>query len=260
VGFAVKTRIKFILQRLLGLDRYLLFFAVFRVFASRFDGREAGLFRFVKLLPDDAVVLDIGANIGVTSTIIQRRANPSHLVAFEPLPLNLRTLRSLFGLFDVTAEVVPGAVGDRAAVIEMILPEKDGVVLHGLGHLREVQEVGDMPGATFKVQMTRLDDSRHLWGGKRVDGIKIDVENAEALVLSGATEILQNDRPIVYCELWDNENRRKCIEIARETGYTVKVLSRGRLEEFDGAGHTAENFFLVPEERRNALDGTAVCA
>ena len=43
----------------------------------------------------------------------------------------------------------------------------------------------------------------------RVTGIKLDVENFEAHVLRGATELLKRDHPIIYCELWDTPNRQE---------------------------------------------------
>jgi FkbM family methyltransferase len=240
----MKSRIKLVLQRILGLDNYLFLFAIFRVFASRLDKRESGLFQFIKLLPENAVVLDIGANIGVTGTIIKQQLPSATLIAFEPLPLNLRTLRAAFKLFDVEATVVPFAVGDKSKTTEMMLPRKDGVVLHGLGHLSTGQQNSD--GIVVPVEMIRVDDCGHLWGNARVAGVKLDVENAESLVLAGARELLRRDRPLVYCELWDNDNRRKCIEIAEELGYTVNVFSNGELQLFDSSKHLAEDFLLLP--------------
>ena len=243
----MKHRIKSVLQRTLGLDTYLLIFAVFRVFAARVDGRESGLFQFIKLMPDQAVVLDVGANIGVTATIIEQKAHCASVVAFEPVPVNLHTLRGLFKLFGTRARVVPCAVGNLSTPIEIVLPRRDGVFLHGLSHLKGHVQGPEDEGLTFKADMVRLDDSRHLWGGKKVDGIKVDVENSESLVLAGAKELLRTDRPVIYCELWDNDNRRQCLEIARELGYSVNVISCGRLESYDTARHSADNFFLLPE-------------
>src|SRR3974390_849026 len=242
----MKSSVKSFLQLILGLESYLLLFAVCRIFVSRLDRREAGLYEFISRLPEQPVVLDVGANIGVTATIIQKQRPAARLIAFEPLPVNLKTLKSVFRLFGIPATVVACAVGESATHIEMVLPEKDGVVLHGLGHLKSAQPDAPESGLSFDVEMISLDDSRQLWENRRVDAIKLDVENAEALVLSGAKHLLQTDRPMIYCELWDNDNRRKCLALAAEIGHPVRVLVKGKLELLDGTRHTADNFFLLP--------------
>ena len=235
------------LQQTLGLDRYLVWFAVFRVFVARLDRRERGLFKFIECLPEQALVLDIGANIGVTATLIKRSSVTAELYAFEPLPSNLRALRQLFRFLHVEAEVVAAAVGDSSGELEMLLPTEGGVVLHGLGHVKHPSMEGQECGSVFTVKVVRLDESRNLWNYRRVTAIKIDVENFEYFVLSGATQLLADDKPLVYCELWDNGNRQKCFELMTGMGYTVQVLSADRLVPFDSQTHEADNFFFVPK-------------
>ena len=73
----------------------------------------------------------------------------------------------------------------------------------------------------------------------------MDVENYEFFVLDGARQLLQNHKPIIYIELWENENRYKCFDLVKELGYTIKVLVNNSLVNYDANVHTTQNFFFV---------------
>lgn len=50
--------------------------------------------------------------------------------------------------------------------------------------------------------------------------MKIDVENFEYKVLKGSRELLKRNNFGIYCELWDNENRRLVSELLNLIGYS----------------------------------------
>ena len=60
----MKTFVKYILQKILGLKTYLYVFARFIIVKLKWDKKEKDFFHFLKLLPDNGIVLDLGANIG----------------------------------------------------------------------------------------------------------------------------------------------------------------------------------------------------
>lgn len=68
----MKTFIKYILQKTLGLKTYLYVFAHFVIVKIRWDKKENDFFHFMKLVPQGGHILDLGANIGVTSYQIGR--------------------------------------------------------------------------------------------------------------------------------------------------------------------------------------------
>ena len=80
----------------------------------------------------------------------------------------------------------------------------------------------------------------------RITAIKLDVENFEFFVLDGGRETIAKNRPIVYCELWENENRLKCFDLMQEYRYEVMMLQAGKLCPFDAELHKKQNFFFVP--------------
>ena len=93
--------------------------------------------------------------------------------------------------------------------------------------------------------MYKLDDLVEMQSlAKPVSGIKIDVENYEFNVLEGARKLLIKHEPIIYAELWENQNRIDCIKLLTEIGYTTFILDKGVLVKFDSARHQTQNFFF----------------
>ncbi len=76
--------------------------------------------------------------------------------------------------------------------------------------------------------------------------MKIDVENFEYFVLKGGEKIIEKNHPVIYCELWDNNNRKKCIELLNNLGYSAFVLQKKELVRYENATVDKHNFFFLP--------------
>jgi hypothetical protein len=104
-------------------------------------------------------------------------------------------------------------------------------------------------GERFKIHVKKLDGIAELWNpAKPITAIKMDVENFEYFVLDGAKELLRKYKPLIYCELWDNENRVKCFELLKNLGYEIKILVNGKLIQYTdevAKVHSTQNFFFT---------------
>jgi FkbM family methyltransferase len=139
-------------------------------------------------LAPDAVVADVGANIGVVAALLSGLCPTGHVYAFEPVAENYAHLAAnvaVNGLENVTAQQV--ALFDVDGEIEV---EYDAVYPGG-------SHVGE--GGTA-VPALRFDTWAHRQGLDRLDLVKVDVEGAELAVLDGAAETLRRFRPIVVIE------------------------------------------------------------
>lgn len=246
---AVKNAIKALLQKILGYRRYLRVFAWFKVKTLHNDKRETDFFVFLSMLPAEGVVLDVGANLGFLTAHLSQKVNKGKVMAFEPMPDNLDALNYVIRKFDLKNVIVqPCALGDTDGEAEMVLPVEGAARQQGLSHVVHSELKDHNEGIRFKVPLKKLDSIPELFAdGVKVTGIKMDVENFEQFVFRGARELIRRHRPLVYVELWDNENRNICFSILEEAGYNVRINENGKLIPFDRDKHRDKiNFLVVP--------------
>ncbi len=190
----------------------------------------------MQAIPEDGLVLDIGANLGVMTVHLSRHVRRGRVVAFEPMSENLAVLRRVIGRYGLAnVQVEACALGDREGAAEMVLPVEHGARRHGLSHVVH-DSIGERnEGLRRSVPMRRLDD----FGFAMAPGpaaIKIDVENFEWFVLEGGLATLRAHRPMLYVELWENENRTRCLELLTGLGYEASVCEDGRNFIFRSVG------------------------
>lgn len=245
----MKTFIKYILQKILGLKTYLYVFARFVIVKLRWDKREKDFFHFLKLLPDEGLVLDLGANIGATSYHLAKKLPQSTVFSFEPLEINMEILKRIkkrFGLKNIREFMK--ALGDENTTLEMVMPVINKVPMHGLSHAVHKDITENNNGLKFEVPMVRLDDFQELKNtGKRITGIKIDVENYEYYVLKGAEKLIKKHKPVIYCELWENDTRKKTFAFLNKMGYSAFILHKKELVPFTENFHSKNNFFFMAD-------------
>jgi len=244
----MKTFVKYILQKTLGLKTYLYVFALFVIVKLRWDKKEKDFFHFLELIPDDGIVLDLGANIGVTSYHLAKKLPKSTIFSFEPLTLNMDTLKRIkkrFNLKNVNEFQV--AVGDKPGSLEMVMPVINNVPMHGLSHVIHEDNTEFNSGLKYQVPVVCLDEFKPLQEtGKRITALKIDVENFEYFALKGAEHLIAKNQPVIYCELWENENRKKCIGFLNNLNYSAFILHKKELLPFEKTTIEKHNFFFLP--------------
>ncbi len=243
----MKETVKKWLQQLLGFDRYLRIFAKFKIATLRSDKKEGDFFHFMTLVKDEGLVLDIGANLGIMTAHLAKKFKRAEIWAFEPIPDNLRVLKSVISsLSNRNIKIFELALGEKPGRTKMVLPEVEEVQMQGLSHVvhDSITEFND--GRFFEVEVETLD--RIIPSNQSVSGIKLDVENFEYFVLKGGEKVIEKYHPIIYTELWDNENRGKCMNFLTQKGYTPMYFDGGKLQPFIGSAYTGQNFFFVPSE------------
>lgn len=240
----MKKFVQNILQSVLGFRRYLFVFSLYKIRTLKNDKKEGDFFHFLSLLPVDAKVLDIGANVGIMTALLAKHCKAGEIHAIEPIPENFEALSRICRHFDFTnVRLHQFALGAEEGKLEMVMPKVQNVKMQGLSHVVHDSIPDFNEGERYVVPQYRLDQLTEVVTG--MQAIKMDVENFEYFVLKGGEQALREFKPLIYCELWDNENRAKCFELLRSIGYAVQVLQAGQLVPFDPAQHTNQNFFFV---------------
>jgi len=142
------------------------------------------------------VALDIGAHGGYFTLLLSKLVGPSgRVIAFEPLPANVRVLEENLRLNDAkNVQAVGKAMGEHSGEFELSVPAEDSTLVAG--------ELSAEEKGTMRVACDSLDDFFEK-AGSRVDFIKMDVEGAESGILRGAGKTIKRDKPTMLVELHD---------------------------------------------------------
>jgi FkbM family methyltransferase len=244
-----KIPFKYVLQKLLGFEKFLYTFSLFTIHRMRVGIFNKEFKYFLNLMPEDGNILDLGSNIGITAVPIARRVCRGRVLCFEPIPMHIKTLRKITTHFHLSnVEIFETALGEANGELLMVMPVFCKVKFQGFSHVVE-KDPDKKKGDLFTVPVQRLDSLQALQKINKINAIKIDVENFEYPVLQGAEELIMRFKPIIYCELWNDEKRFLTINyLKNKFGYQVKVFKKNKLEEF--TGQAASNFFFVQPNQK----------
>ena len=146
-------------------------------------------------LKRDAVILDIGANIGVTSCIFSIKAPHGRIHSFEPSPETFGFLRETLASNNAEhCSAYQLALGAKIGELQFY----DNPVSASASHLVLAGET--LGGGTMAVEVSTVDRFIAEKGLSRLDLIKIDVEGFELDVLDGAEKTLRMLKPGVFLE------------------------------------------------------------
>ncbi len=180
------------------------------------------------LVAANAVVLDVGANLGTFCYSVKRTDLPVHLVAFEPIPLLAKRLRALFK----NAVVLEVALSDAKSTRTFRIPFIDGRRCNSRGSLCPIVDSGTYTEIT--VQTDLLDNVFTSMKLQSLDLIKIDVEGHEFEVVRGGQQLLRQHHPTMLIEIEQRHHGTEPIaniwHFIEGLGYTGFFLNRQTLE------------------------------
>ncbi len=245
----MKNATKLLLHKLLGFKNYLFVFSLYKIYTLKKDKNEKDFFQFLKLIPENTIVLDIGANIGIMTVHLAKAIKEVTVFSFEPMPANITTFKRIIKHFKLkNVKLFEIALGNIEGEAEMVMPVISNVRMQGLSHVVHDTIPENNEGEKIKVPLVMLDKMDELINAKqKISAIKIDVENFEFFVLDGAKNIISINKPIVYAELWENENREKCFTLFNNLNYKTFVVIDSITIQYDSTKHKTQNFIFLPQ-------------
>ncbi|MDY6867721.1 MAG: FkbM family methyltransferase [Chloroflexota bacterium] len=174
---------------------------------------------FEELIPEGAIVYDIGANVGYYTLLSAELVGEEGKVyAFEPLPRNIDFLRRHVALNHFKqVKIIEAAVSDRIGQTSFDLGASSA-----MGHISDSGEI-DVP-------LVSLDDLLEAREIRPPDYMKVDVEGAEHDVLKGAIKLLERYHPTLFLDTHQREAHRPTITLLEELGYDFKILDGQSLQ------------------------------
>jgi FkbM family methyltransferase len=241
----MKNLIISFLQKLLGFENYLFVFSLFIICKLRWDKSERDFLKLFELLDDEGIVIDIGANIGVMTAHFAKRLKNSKILSFEPIPCNIKTIQKVTVFLKLkNVHIIETALSDFNGHVDMIMPVINSARKQGLSHIKD-REKSKEAGETFRVAVKKLDDVNEIASlQEKIIAIKIDVEGHELRVLKGAVSTIRKHKPVIYCELWEGEQREKTIGFMKSLNYEAQVLVKNNFTIYKD--QTTQNFFFIP--------------
>ncbi len=223
--------------------------------------------RFLRsFLSSRSVFVDVGANAGAYSTVVEQVVGSRRLVLVEPLPGLAEVLRDRFP----SSHVVAAALSDRRGSARIRIPSIDGTAYATRATLNDHDEPGQSGFEELDVELRTLDDLVAELRLRRLDVLKIDVEGHELELLAGGRATIELLRPIVLIEIEARHHRFPLgdvfteLEAAGLVGWVFdpRTMKVRRARDVDPAVDQAlaqlrsrnflrylNNFWFVPSER-----------
>lgn len=177
-----------------------------------------------RYIPSEAVILDIGANIGNHSLYFCKKCKAKRIIAFEPVKETYAILKrniELNGLDGIITACNFGLSNENMSA------EIKKYTMSNIG-ATSIEKKAD---GTLRVM--RLDDY-DFSQIQQIDFMKIDVEGHEILALEGAKETIKKYSPVIFIETFDNnkdtvhamlaELGYACIQEYKDSNYLFKKL------------------------------------
>ena len=219
---------------------------------------EPNEFAFLdRVLKPGMVFVDVGANDGYYTLFAARRVGPSgRVVAAEPSSRERAHLQRNLGRNGLdNVSVVPAAIGAASGLADLHLAHGVHAGHNTLGSFAH----DDVVRASLeRVPIEPLDAVIARLGLAQVDFVKIDVEGAEARVITGAAAVLKAMRPFLLLEINDKALRAQgnCADsligtLRGDLGYEIFVFSpvTGLLETPRDGDPLSANVVAIPSER-----------
>lgn len=229
---------------------------------------EAKLLRSV--VAQSSVMLDIGANAGIYSTIMEDVVGSENLYIFEPLPHLYRVLKKRFA----NAHVFDLALSDKDEIRNIRVPFIEGARVDARATFNSHTESNQTGSEELAVQLLSLDSFAKTANLKSIELMKIDVEGHELAVINGGVETITRFKPLILIEIESRHHQFPITEIFSQfeglgyEGYYLhpSVFKLNNVAKFDGDRdqdqknlnskdlyHYLNNFFFVHEASAKAF-------
>lgn len=177
-------------------------------------------------LPQDAVFIDIGANVGSFLYQIEKKLNSKNIYAFEPNQKLNQRLKRIFP----EIKIYPFALSDKNETATFKIPVINGRTYDSRGTLQtDLTENGETKHIVKQVQVVKFDDWVTGKNLHRIEFIKIDVEGNEMQTLCGAKNSITKFRPVLMVEMEQRHHRDPLQDLVAEIenwDYTAHYLDR----------------------------------
>jgi FkbM family methyltransferase len=179
--------------------------------------------KILEFLKPGMMAYDIGAHAGFFTLIFSKVVGPSGKVyAFEPLPENIRFLRKHLELNKINNIIIePVAVSNKNEEISFF---KHSETYKGNILNKESDTLDNIKVVSITIDQYTETSKQY------PDFIKMDVEGAESMVLTGMAKLLETKKPILFIALHNEEVTKECSLILKKYKYEIFDLEGNAID------------------------------
>jgi FkbM family methyltransferase len=213
------------------------------------DNYEPDVCRIIEeIVQPGWVCVDVGAHKGYYTLLLAKTVGEQgYVIAFEAHPDNAAVVlrNAMINDYGKRVRVENIAISDGSSSRVRLFPgrQRSSAEWNIVGH----DVSGNQTEPELEVPATSLD--AYFSAAQPVDFIKIDIEGAEALALSGMRRVLRESQPVVLIEFHDAAGwlgRRELFE----AGYGLRDVVTGRWLDPDRATERVYHCLAVPSQAR----------
>jgi FkbM family methyltransferase len=226
---------------MIKLRNKIIYFIRYDIFIGRYLAHkgwwELNLYKdFKKYYREGSNILDIGAFIGTHVLLLSEIINKNgQIYAFDPLYTDIIKKNVKANHLEKKVNIYEVCVGGENKEVEIDEIQRDQVANYANASLVKNVNYAEQIKKK-KVKMITIDSLQI----KNISIIKIDVEGFELEVMKGAIKTIQQERPVIFIEIW-NKEKEKFIS----NPIYKKIIELGyRLHFINGINHA--DYVLLP--------------
>jgi len=187
-----------------------------------------------KLIKDDSIVFDIGANIGYYSIVAANKAKHGEVHAFEPISSTFHALQQNIILNNLKNVIVnQNGVSNAPGIYDYYISSTDNSGMSGM------QPSENFSGHIEKIQTITIDQYSTDRNLSSVDFVKIDIEGNELNALMGMKNTLTKFKPVLFIEILNEHltnyhaTADDVFEYLNPMGYQSYSAKNGKLQKME---------------------------
>lgn len=175
---------------------------------------------FERTITQGSIVYDLGAHVGFYTLLASVLVGSGgKVVSFEPIPRNIFFLKEHLRLNQI----------DNVQVVEAAVSNKSGITFFDECPFSMMSHISTK--GKLQVKTVAIDDLISEGEIPPADYIKIDIEGAEMLALSGAKFMISRSTPTIFLATHGKSVHQECCQFLRALDYKLKPIDNKGIEE-----------------------------
>ena len=249
ISFVKRILFKLLTQRAYLKAMHRGFYLLYDLGVLKSDKRFKYHYIVKELIKKDFTVIDIGANLGYFAKIFARLTPHGKVICIEPILPFYQILQKFLSPYPQVV-IHNIALGEEEGIVEMVLPETNGMIRTGLPHIVDKSEdIGGQKTAQVKVKK-----GSELFGSlPKIDYIKCDIEGYEWIVFNELKPIISKFRPIIQIEISES-NIDNFVHYFNQLEYCQYGICDFKIIREKGQQKEIGDFLFIPTEQKEAFE------